>query len=124
MRAAVVLVWTFEMSFSVPQWLSGIILDMLIKIVIVAPIGVAVTLGTVPIAGFVCLAVVLSIFHFVCLFFGCTFVVAFELVHLRLPRSLQFVLALLVTNVLFVAGFVGFFSLSEISNNIGDTIWN
>ena len=106
------------MNFSGRQWLLSIGLDLFIKIVVVTYLGALVTLGAASIAGFVCLAVMLSVFHLVCLFLGCTFVVAFELVHLQLSRSLKFVLALIVANILFVASFTAFFVLSSSSDDV------
>ncbi len=102
----------------------SIVLDMLIKIVLVAYAGVLITLSAAPIAGFVFLAVVLSIFHFVCLFLGCTFALMFELVRLTLPFGARSTVALIVANTLFVAGFAAFFSLSLVSDNIGSIIWS
>jgi hypothetical protein len=101
------------MNFTTRQWVLSIVLDMLIKIVIITYLGLFFSLSAAPIAGFVCLAVFLSAFHFVCLFLGCTFAVSFELFHIQLPRPLSFVLVLMVANILFVAGFAGFFGLSD-----------
>jgi hypothetical protein len=95
------------LNFSTPQWLSSIVLDVVIKFVFVTAIGVFVSYGLMPIDTFVMPAVALSLLHFVCLFLGMTAVVMLELLHVRLSPILKFAARVAVANVLFVGVLVG-----------------
>ena len=90
------------MRFSALQWLATFILDVLIKGIFVAFVGMAIT-STSPYPFFF-LGFFYSLFHFVCLFLGFTGTLAFELVGLKLRPTLAFWLALFVANGLFAAG--------------------
>ncbi|WP_339034911.1 hypothetical protein WHZ78_24105 [Bradyrhizobium symbiodeficiens] len=94
------------MNLSTIQWLSILLLDLLIKFVFVAAVGLLVTYGLISIASLVMAAISLSLLHFVCLFVGATLVVAPELFGVRLSRMLRFTASVAVANMLFVAALV------------------
>lgn len=110
------------MNFSFNQWLSSIVLDALLKVTLVTVVGLAITMGFGTVWGFVCLALALSAFNFVCLFLGCTFAVSFQLFHVRLSSVLQFMLSVGVGNALFVGLFTAFVSMQHGPNDIGFSV--
>src|SRR5882724_7123587 len=112
------------MNFSSRQWTFCIALDLLIKIVFVTFFGVLFTLGAVPVSFFVFDAVVLSICHWVCLFLGSKFALAFELIHLKLSPAMNVLITLFVANILFVGGFPGFSILFAHKGDIGPGMYN
>ncbi|WP_377829741.1 hypothetical protein ACFKHW_09580 [Bradyrhizobium lupini] len=91
------------MNFSTSQWLSIIVLDVLIKFVFVTAVGLLVTYGLISIDSLAMAAVSLSLLHFVCLFLGATLVVAPELLGVQLSPMLRFTASVALANILFVA---------------------
>jgi hypothetical protein len=97
-----------ELNFSASQWLSSIVLDVLIKFVLVAAVGLFVTYGLISIDSLVMAAISLSLLHFVCLFVGATLVVALELFGSRLSPIPRFTAGVALANMLFVGALVVF----------------
>jgi hypothetical protein len=91
----------FDVAFSASQLLASFVLDALIKSTLIGFVGMAIT-STSPFP-FIWPAVGLSIFHFICIFLGCTAAVAFELVGIRFRPTPKFWLGLLFANLLFGA---------------------
>lgn len=91
------------MNFSPVQWLSIILLDVLVKFVLVTTVGLLVTYGLISVAALVMAALSLSLLHFVCLFVGATLVVTPELFGLRLPPLPRFAASVALANMIFVA---------------------
>ena len=89
------------MNFTLGQWGATVAVDILIKALLITALGVFVTFGMVPIFEFVFAAIILSAFHFVCLFLACIFVVSFEMVGLVSAPALTFALMLIGGNLLF-----------------------
>lgn len=92
-----------KMNFSPVQWLSIILIDVLIKFLLVTAVGLLVTWGLIPIALLVMAALSLSLLHFVCLFVAATLVVTPELFGLRLPPLPRFTASVALANILFIA---------------------
>ncbi|WP_439402997.1 hypothetical protein ACNJYA_12565 [Bradyrhizobium sp. DASA03068] len=90
------------MNFSTVQWLSIILLDVLIKFLLVTAVGLVVTYGLISLDSLVMAAISLSLLHFVCLFVGATLVVAPELLGIRLSPMLRFAASVALANMLFV----------------------
>ncbi|WP_028137689.1 hypothetical protein [Bradyrhizobium japonicum] len=90
------------MNLSTVQWLSIVLLDVLIKFVLVTAVGLLVTYGLISIAMLVMAAISLSMLHFVCLFVGATLVVMPELFGVRFSPRLRFTLGVALANILFV----------------------
>lgn len=91
-----------QVNFSPSQWLSSIVLDVLIKFVLVTAVGVFVTYGLISVGSLAMAAISLSLLHFVCLFVGATLVLVPELFGAQLPPTLRFSASLALANVLFV----------------------
>lgn len=90
------------MNFSASQWLASIIVDVLIKFVLVAGVGLLVTYGLASIDMLAMPAIGLSLLHFVCLFLGTAGIAMLGSLHIRLSARLQFGASLAAANVLFV----------------------
>src|SRR3954468_1740909 len=90
------------MNFSTSQWLSIIVLDVLIKFVFVTAVGLLVTYGFISVDSLAMAAISLSLLHFVCLFLGATLVVAPELLGVQLSPMLRFTASVALANILFV----------------------
>jgi hypothetical protein len=90
------------LNFSVSQWLSSIVLDVFIKFLLVAAVGLFVTYGLISIESLATVAIFLSLLHFVCLFLGATLVVTPELFGVRLSPMLRFTASVALANILFV----------------------
>ncbi|WP_439369552.1 hypothetical protein [Bradyrhizobium sp. DASA03120] len=90
------------MNFSAFQWLSTIVLDVLIKFVLVTAVGLLVTYGLISLDSLVMAAISLSLLHFVCLFAGATLVVTPELFGIRLSPIPRFIASVALANMLFV----------------------
>ncbi|WP_027566667.1 hypothetical protein [Bradyrhizobium sp. URHA0013] len=90
------------MNFSTSQWLSIIVLDVLIKFVFVTAVGLLVTYGFISVDSLAMAAISLSLSHFVCLFLGATLVVAPELLGVQLSPMLRFTASVALANILFV----------------------
>ena len=92
------------MNFSLPQWVFCAAVDVLIKSVILTVVGLLVTLNSASIAGFVILAVFLSILHFICLSVAYIFVDILGSLRIDLHRTVKFLLVLALANALFALG--------------------
>jgi hypothetical protein len=93
------------MNFSLLQWVLSFVLDVLIKVTLIASLGLLVTLSGAPIIGFIFAAVLLSMFHFFCVFLTSVFVDLLDQLRVKLSRTIDFLLTLTLTNVLFVLAF-------------------
>jgi hypothetical protein len=102
------------MSFSARQWLFGFLLDAVIKFVLLALAGALVTFGMVAWWSWSIPAVVLSLFHFLCLFLGFSLVASLEIIKVDLGPATKFWLGLSFANLLFAAA-VNTFHALEIS---------
>jgi hypothetical protein len=93
------------MNFSLLQWVSSFALDVLIKALSITYVGLLVTLTAGPIIGFVFGAILLSMFHFLCVFLASVFVDLLEQLHLNLSRRAEFLITLASANALFLLAF-------------------
>jgi hypothetical protein len=92
------------MNFAFYQWVLSFVLDLLIKSAFLTFLGLLVTLSAAPISAFLGGAIIASTFHFICLFSACGLAALLELLRLKLPHVMRFVLILIVANVLFLGG--------------------
>ncbi|WP_441237481.1 hypothetical protein [Bradyrhizobium sp. 930_D9_N1_4] len=90
------------MNFSASQWISIILVDVVIKFVLLTAVGLFVTFGLISIASLAMAAISLSLLHFVCLFLGATLVVAPELFGVSLSPMPKFAVSVVLANMLFV----------------------
>jgi hypothetical protein len=98
------------MNFSAIQWIVSYYLDVVIKCVLMSFIGLLVTLGGASVEGFLVAAILLSMFHFLCLLLACMVV---EPVRLRWPNTPAFALTLIVVNIAFALSFAALFGLGH-----------
>jgi hypothetical protein len=101
------------MSFGPLQWIATYFLDILIKTVVLTLIFAVVTLGIVAPISLMPFAILLSVFHFVCLVFAAILMPAFERLRPRLSENSHFALLLLIANVPFVIGCAGLFGFGQ-----------
>lgn len=90
------------MNFSAAQWVASIILDVLIKYLLVAAVGLFVSFGMIPFSMMLTPAFMLSVLNFVCIFLGVTSVASLELCGIRPSLVLRTIVGLAIANILFV----------------------
>lgn len=105
------------MNFTWWQWAAFVIVDLLIKILLVAYVVLAISLGLVPVGIFVVDAVGLSLLHFMCLFLGATVVLSLELIQLRPSPTLRALVVIVVAEQLFFACIKAFLWFDNGSSN-------
>ena len=101
------------MSFGPLQWIATYFLDILIKATVITLIGVLVTFGLASPLGYISFAILLSVFHFVCLAVGAILMPVFDLLRPRFSDTVHSALFLFIANVLFVVGWAAIFGLGQ-----------
>jgi hypothetical protein len=101
------------MSFGPLQWIAVYFLDILIKATVLTLIGVVVTLGMASALGYISFAILLSVFHFVCLVLAAILMPVFDLLRLRFSDIGYSALFLFIANVLFVVVWAAIFGLGQ-----------
>ena len=110
------------MNLSSREWLFACVLDVCVKIVYTYCAFFLLTLLAVPVAPFVYIGIVISIFHFCCLFLAFSAAASLELIRIQLAPALRFPLVLVLTNVLFVSGLSALFMMMVRPGEIGRTV--
>jgi hypothetical protein len=114
------------MGFGPLQWIATYFLDILIKAIALAAVGIIASSGMISPLFYITYAILFSVFHFACLVFAAILMPAFDLLRLRFSDAVHFALFLLVANVLFLVAWAAFFGLGhrpgEIRPGFGDDL--